>query len=80
MSRNKEAEEKEFLISCRKKIGPGLTNAPVWILQKAGKRIWNKKQNRHWRRTKLGKLFKRKLKEQGKVKSKAKSGKKSKKE
>ena len=66
MAKNKEEEKKEFLISSRKSIGPGVTNAPVWILQKAGKRIWNKKQNRHWRRTKLGLLFKKKQKEQGK--------------
>lgn len=80
MARSKEEEKKEFLISSRKKIGPGLTNAPVWILQKAGKRIWNKKQNRHWRRTKLGQLFKKKQAEQGKVKNKkaVKSGKKKK--
>lgn len=75
---NKTSEEKEFLISTRKTIGPGLTNAPVWILQKAGKRIWNKRGNRHWRQTKLGVVFRRKQKEQGKVKNikKTKSGKK----
>lgn len=60
MSAKKEKEFKEFLISSRKKIGPGLTNAPVWVLQKAGKRIWNKKQKRHWRKADLGKMFKRK--------------------
>ena len=63
----KTEEKKEFLISTRKSIGPGLTNAPVWILQKAGKRIWNKRGNRHWRSTKLGLLFKKKQREQGKV-------------
>lgn len=76
----KSLEEKEFLISMRKKIGPGVTNAPVWILQKAGKRIWNKKAKRHWRETHLGELFRRKQKEQGKTKNmkKTKSGKKEK--
>lgn len=75
MAKHKEEERKEFLISTRKKIGPGLTNAPVWVLQKAGKRIWNKKQNRHWRRTEFGYLFKKKQKEQGKATGKrAKSG------
>ena len=66
----KDLEEKEFLISARKTIGPGVTNAPVWVLQKAGRRIWNKKAHRHWRSTKLGKLFKKKLVEQGKIKNK----------
>jgi len=65
----KTQEEKEFLISARKKIGSGLTNAPVWILQKAGKRIYNKRGNRHWRQTDLGTLFKKKQKEQGKIKN-----------
>jgi len=69
MARNKEQELKDFLIASRKKIGPGLTNAPVWAQQKAGKRIWNKKANRHWRRTDLGQLFKKKQAEQGKVRN-----------
>ena len=66
MARNKSEELKEFLISERKQIGPGLTNVPVWIMQKSGKRIWNKRQNRHWRRTHLGKRFKKTQKAQGK--------------
>lgn len=76
----KEQEEKEFLISTRKKIGAGSTNAPVWILRKAGKRIWNKKGKRHWRETSFGQLFKKKQAEQGKVKNtkRVKSGKKGK--
>ena len=68
MSRNKEQEKKDFLISTRKKIGPGITNAPVWVLQKAGKRIWNKRQKRHWKRTDLGKEFEKQKKKQGKKK------------
>lgn len=74
----KTQEEKEFLIATRKKIGQGATNAPAWILQKAGKRIWNKKAKRHWRETHFGQLFKKKQKEQGKIrnKKKPKSGKK----
>ncbi|MBI4210452.1 MAG: hypothetical protein HY544_03020 [Candidatus Diapherotrites archaeon] len=72
----KSQEEKEFLISSRKKIGPGVTNAPVWVLQKAGRRIWNKKAKRHWRETGLGRAFKKKLKEQGKTGKKVRSGKK----
>ena len=76
----KNREEKEFLIATRKKIGPGSTNAPVWILRKAGKRIWNKKGKRHWRQTDFGKLFKKKQREQGKTRNKkrVKSGKKGK--
>ncbi|MFH1588030.1 MAG: hypothetical protein ABIA76_01690 [Candidatus Diapherotrites archaeon] len=64
MARNKTEEKKEFLIATRKKISPGVTNAPVWILQKAGKRIWNPKAKRHWRSTDLGKLFKKTVKQQ----------------
>jgi len=66
MARNKDESFKEFIISARKKIGPGLTNAPVWILQKAGKRIWNKKAKRHWRRADIGKLYKKSQRKQGK--------------
>lgn len=77
MARNKEQEKKDFLIASRKKIGPGITNAPVWAQQKAGKRIWNKKAHRHWRSTNLGQLFEKKQAEQGKIKNVAykKSGK-----
>ena len=61
MARNKESEFKEFLISQRRSIGPGFTNVPVWIIQKKGERIWNKKQKRTWKDIDLGKKF-RKLK------------------
>ena len=78
MSKNREQELKDFLISSRKKIGPGLTNAPVWAQQKKGERIWNNKANRHWRRTNLGDLFAKKQQEQGRIRNVAhrKSGKK----
>lgn len=66
MATNRDQEKKEFLLAARKKIGPGVTSAPVWAMQKKGKRIWNKRQNRHWRRTALGNLFKKKQREQGK--------------
>jgi ribosomal protein L39E len=59
MSRNKSREKKEFLFAQREKIGKGFTGAPVWVMQKAGKRIWNKTSNRHWRRTKMGHLYKK---------------------
>ncbi|MEK6958458.1 MAG: hypothetical protein AABW59_00255 [archaeon] len=57
MARHKEKEFKDFLISERRKIGPGLTNTPVWIMQKAGKRIWNKTGKRTWKTIDLGARF-----------------------
>ncbi len=60
MARHKEKAKKDFFISERKKIGPGLTNAPVWIVQKKGERIWNTKQKRQWKNVDLGKLYKKK--------------------
>lgn len=66
MSSNKDQELKKYLISARKKIGPGLTNAPVWVMQKAGKRIWNPKAHRNWRETSLGAKFRTLKKREGK--------------
>jgi len=63
MARYKEKEKKDFLISARKKIGPGISNAPVWIVQKKGERVWNTKQKRHWKNVDLGKLYKKSKKE-----------------
>ncbi|MFH0905873.1 MAG: hypothetical protein V1824_00880 [archaeon] len=60
MTRYKTREVKEFLISQRKKIGPGYLNTPMWIVQKAGKRIWNK-STRHWRDTEFGNEYRRSL-------------------
>jgi ribosomal protein L39E len=57
MARNKDGEFKQFLIGARKKIRPGMTNAPVWVLQKAGKRIWNPKAKRSWKTVDLGKMY-----------------------
>ena len=59
MAKNKEQEFKDFLIASRKRIGPGFTNAPVWVLQKAGKRIWNPKAKRAWKEVDLGKMYRR---------------------
>lgn len=73
MSRNKENEFKEFLISSRKKIGPGMTNAPVWVLRKAGKRIWNPKQKRHWKNVDLGYLYRKRKKKAAAAKMRPKS-------
>lgn len=58
MARNKTREQKEFLFAQRKKIGPGYLNTPVWIIQKAGKRIWNRRQKRNWKMTEFGQQFK----------------------
>ena len=49
MARHKDEDFKDFIISERKKIGSGLTNAPVWLMQKAGKRLWATKQKRTWK-------------------------------
>ena len=57
MTTRKDEAKKEFLIATRKKLGPSIVNAPFWVVQKAGKRIWNKRSKRHWRQTKLGGLF-----------------------
>ena len=62
MARNKEKALKDFLISVRKRVSPGVTSAPVWVLQKAGKRIWNKSAKRHWRKTEFGLKFRKRQK------------------
>ena len=57
MARHKDEDFKDFMISERKKIGSGLTNAPVWLMQKAGKRIWANKQKRTWKTIDMKKKF-----------------------
>ena len=59
MAKQKTREKKEFLISQRDKVGPGYLNTPVWIIQKAGKRIWNRKQKRNWKQTEFGDEFRK---------------------
>ncbi len=54
MAKNKDPELKEYLASARRKTGPGYTNAPLWAMRKAGKRLWNKKQKRTWKQTNMG--------------------------
>lgn len=80
MARTKTREKKEFLIAQRDKVGPGYLNTPVWIIQKAGKRIWNRKQKRNWRQTEFGAEFKKLQleKEDATLKSKRESGKRTK--
>jgi len=65
MARHKEKEMKDFMVSERKKIGSGLTNAPVWLMQKAGKRIWNPRQKRTWKNIDLGDRFLKHQQKQG---------------
>jgi len=54
MARNKDDDKKDFLRAQRKKVGTGFTGAPVWVMQKAGKRIWNLKAKKHWKQTDFG--------------------------
>ena len=49
MASRRDKDFKDYQISERKKIGSGLTNAPVWLMQKAGKRLWNARQKRTWK-------------------------------
>ncbi len=71
MSRNKDKEFKDFQISERKKIGSGLTSAPVWLMQKAGKRLWNSRQKRTWKNIGIGDRFKKHETKQGKIRIKS---------
>jgi hypothetical protein len=59
MAKQKSREKKEFLIAQRDKVGPGYLNTPVWIIQKAGKRIWNRRQKRNWKQTEFGDEFRK---------------------
>jgi hypothetical protein len=71
MSSNKEQDFKDFQISERKKIGSGLTNAPVWLMQKAGERLWNPRQKRTWKDIDLGMRFAEHKRKQGKKTTKS---------
>lgn len=66
MSSNKEKEFKDFQVSERKKIGSGLTSAPVWLMQKAGKRLWNSRQKRTWTNIGMGARYKEHKRKQAK--------------
>ena len=66
MSKNKEKEFKDFQISERKKIGSGLTSAPVWLMQKAGKRLWNARQKRTWKNIEIKDKFEKHKSKQAK--------------
>lgn len=53
MSTRKSKEQKDFLITIRKTHSSQLSPAPVWVIQKSGKRKYNPKQQRNWRETHL---------------------------
>ncbi len=67
MAKHKEKDFKDFQISERKKIGSGLTNAPVWLMQKAGKRIWNSRQKRTWKTIDIADRHAKHKRKQGKI-------------
>lgn len=74
MSRNKEAEFKDFLVAKRRSVSSGLTNVPVWIMQKAGKRIYSTKGKRGWRNIDMAKMFKKSKREEERAAKVFKSG------
>lgn len=62
MSSTKDKEFKDFIISEKKKIGTGLSSTPVWVMQKAGKRVSGRRQARGWKENDFGERYrKRKL-------------------
>ncbi len=64
MSTHKDRKFKKFAITTRKRITPGITNAPTFAMQKKRARIYNVKGKRHWRSVNLGKLFKKKVRKE----------------
>jgi len=59
MTSQKSGQFKKFMISFRKSTGAGLTNAPIWVIQKSGKRMYNRKQRRTWKDVGMMELFKK---------------------
>ncbi len=57
MSTNKSSELKTFLRTARRKVGKGVFSAPVWVMQKTGERLYNKKAKRTWDKTSFGHEF-----------------------
>jgi len=60
MATNKSSEKKTFLRTARNKVKKGIFAAPVWVMQKAGKRFYNDKAKRTWKQTEFGKEFEKK--------------------
>jgi len=58
MTSNKSSEKKTYLRTCRKKTPKGIFAAPVWTMQKTGKRLYNDKSKRTWKRTTFGSDYK----------------------
>lgn len=63
MATRKDEDLKKFLITERKKTSAGITVAPVWVMQRANKRLYNTRQSRHWSDTDFGKRFRKRKKE-----------------
>lgn len=66
MASRKDKDLKDFLITERKKTSAGITVAPVWVMQKADKRLYNTRQSRHWSDTDFGKRYRKMKKKEGK--------------
>jgi hypothetical protein len=54
MSSTKDKDFKDFIISEKKKIGTGTSSTPVWVMQKAGKRVSGRRQARGWKENDFG--------------------------
>ncbi len=68
MSSRKDQEKKDFLIHARKKRSQQLSEAPIWVIQRAGKRYFNRHQQRNWRETHLALGYHNKARRQKKHK------------
>lgn len=58
MASNRTSEKKQFLRTQRKKTPKGIFAAPVWVMQKSGKRMYNNKAKRSWKSTNFGADYK----------------------
>ena len=58
MASNKSEAKKTYLRTVRKKTPKGIFAAPVWVMQKTGKRMYNEKAKRTWKRTNFGADYK----------------------
>ncbi|MBU0636422.1 hypothetical protein KKE06_05335 [Candidatus Micrarchaeota archaeon] len=70
MAKRKDQELKDFLISARKRKSPKLTDAPIWAIQRAGKRMFNQTRQRNWRETHLARPYHNQQKKKKKCKKK----------
>lgn len=58
ISTNRTNEKKSYLRTARKKTPKGIFAAPVWVMQKTGKRLYNDKSKRSWKNAGFGKDYK----------------------